>query len=99
VTLEVIKILLAVKFVVTSEAFEGIFHLLLAGHVIPFLAALETLVSLEVSPDILHAEIVLLTIPKEFCQLQFVKIAIFSFLFKVGGDYLVLNAAHPRLRG
>jgi hypothetical protein len=66
VTLEVIEILLAVKFVVTSEAFEGIFHLLLAGHVIPFLAALETLVSLEVSPDILHAEIVLLTIPKEF---------------------------------
>ena len=66
VTLEVIEILLAMKLVVTSEAFESIFHLLLAGHVIPFLAGLETLVCLEVSPDILHAEVILLTIPKEF---------------------------------
>ena len=66
VTLEVIEILLAVKFVVTSEASEGIFHLLLAGHVIPFLAALETFVCLEVRPYVLYAEVVLLPIPKEF---------------------------------
>ena len=66
VTLKVIEILLAMKLIVSSEAFEGIFHLLLAGHVIPFLAALETLVCLEVSPDVLNAEVILLTIPKEF---------------------------------
>ena len=66
VTLKVIKILLAMKLIVSSEAFEGIFHLLLAVHVIPFLAALETLVCLEVSPDVLNAEVILLTIPKEF---------------------------------
>jgi hypothetical protein len=66
VTLEVIEILLAMKLVVTSEAFESIFHLLLAGHVIPFLAALETFVCLEICPDVLHAKVVLLPIPKEF---------------------------------
>jgi hypothetical protein len=66
VSLEAIEILLAVKIVVASEASEGIFHLLLAGHVIPFLAALETFVCLEICPDVLHAEVVLLPIPKEF---------------------------------
>ena len=66
VSLEAIKILLTVKIVVTSETSEGIFHLLLAGHVIPFLAALETFVCLELCIDFLHAFIVLFAIPNEF---------------------------------
>jgi hypothetical protein len=66
VSLEAIEILLAMKIVVTSETSEGIFHLLLAGHVIPFLAALETFVCLEICVDVLHAEIILLAIPNEY---------------------------------
>jgi hypothetical protein len=66
VNLEAIEILLAMKIVVSSEASKGIFHLLLTGHVIPFLAALETFVCLEICIYVLHAEIVLLAIPNEY---------------------------------
>jgi hypothetical protein len=66
VTLEAIEILLAMKIVVTSKASKGIFNLLLASHVIPLLAALETFVCLEFCIDVLHAFIVLLAIPNEF---------------------------------
>ena len=95
VSLEVSEVFFSVVVIVDADPFKSCLDLLFAAHIVPLFCETSIGMTFHIGDKALYPLELLLPTPKVECQLPLVEVTLLTFLQKVRGHYLILNASRP----